>query len=158
MACLTARTHQQIAAAVLKKASAPELFFRQGSENKKFLRQIIDLDGRLQDWRYKMRRVLSQRKKVSHNRFCPANVFEFSKPIHCTETRSYDAALLASSSLDSLKRVGSAAAVDTTAAGRRTPATTPEARAQMSNDSTRQLIDLRNAVTAKTANFCTGLT
>ena len=113
-------THpHQIAAAVLKKASAPELFFRQGSENKKFLRQIIDLDGRLQDWRYKMRRVLSQRKNVSHNRFCPANVFEFSKPIHCTETRSYDAALLASSSLDSLKRVGSAAAVDTAAAGRR---------------------------------------
>ena len=139
-------THHQIAAAVLKKASAPELFFRQGSENKKFLRQIIDLDGRLQDWRYKMRRVLSQRKKVSHNRFCPANVFEFSKPIHCTETRSYDAALLASSSLDSLKRVGSAAAVDTAAAAR-TPPTTPEARAQKSNDSTRQLIDLRNAVT-----------
>lgn len=147
-------THHQIAAAVLKKASAPELFFRQGSENKKFLRQIIDLDGRLQDWRYKMRRVLSQRKNVSHNGFCPANVFEFSKPIHCTETRSYDAALLASSSLDSLKRVGSAAADRELL----TPATTPEARAQKSNDSTRQLIDLRNAVTAKTANFCTGLT
>ena len=114
-------THpHQIAAAVLKKASAPELFFRQGSENKKLLRQIIDLDGRLQDWRYKMRRVLSQRKNVSHNEFCPANVFEFSKPILCTETRSYDAALLAPSSLDSLKRVGSAAAVDTAAAaGRR---------------------------------------
>ena len=93
-----------------------------------------------------MRRVLSLRQNVYHNAFCTANV-SFFKLIHCTETRSFDESPPPPFSNE---RGTASAAAQHIVVG----PSPPEARAQNSNDSTRQLIDLRNAVTAKTTNFC----
>ena len=69
------------------------------------------------------------------------------KLIHCTETRSFDESPPPPFSNE---RGAASAAAPHIVVG----PSPPEARAQNSNDSTRQLIDLRNAVTAKTTNFC----